>query len=689
MRALVRPHLLALALEAVPAPAATAAHHLALLALHLGGLLLVARLAHWPLWAAPVILLAFTLLHIFRCRWWPEALAPLVLVYSVALLRLVCVWGLGQVAPAWLDYGWALALSAAWGVLILLRGFERLALAWLIAAAAAAVVFAWQLWRLAPAGVTGADPFAYVQMALDLAQHGTPRHHFPLAPFAAGLGLPTLPVAHVGYVLPDAAGWAPTVWPAGYSALLALVFRLAGEHALLTFNLWVALASFAATAVLAAALAGPGSRAHALAVAGGAVFILATSPEQWVRLVVPLADGAAQFFTAAAVALALVASKQGGWPDDRRWIRSDTARVAGRNLIVAGGLGALAGLALGAAFVVRYTQALVAPALVLAALWAFKDPRRRAFAAGFAAAGALVVVPDLLYRTQLFGAPWRFGTGELALFDWRAVPGAARQLAGELLRPEEYGWLWVLTLAGALHAWRRQRRGVLLAAAAYGPVLAFHLLYPFVRARDVLFVLPPLAACAALGGAALLPALWRRGSLARAAFILALLVLSALRLQPLLTRSPGFFTFGGLLPEQRLALESLATLTEPEAVIACSLNSGAVELYSRRRAVRPGGVLQPEAAWSSDQWLTFVAALLAEGRPVYVLMDSSELDAPLAALQSRYTLTRAADLFVPVYVRTGGSENLTVPLWRVVRPATDASAAPPFRNSAFAFTMHP
>ena len=107
-------------------------------------------------------------------------------------------------------------------------------------------------------------------------------------------------------------------------------------------------------------------------------------------------------------------------------------------------------------------------------------------------------------------------------------------------------------------------------------------------------------------------------------------------------------------------------LTEPQAIVACSLNSGAVELYGGRQTVRPGRALQPGASWTSDQWLTFAAAVQADGRPLYVLMDSPEMDAPLAELRLHYRLEQAGELDVPVYYLGGGSANLTVPLWRVL-----------------------
>ena len=58
---------------------------------------------------------------------------------------------------------------------------------------AAATYFA-----LRASGVTGSDPYAYVQMAVDLARQGTLLHTFPLAPQIATWNLPTWPAVPVG-----------------------------------------------------------------------------------------------------------------------------------------------------------------------------------------------------------------------------------------------------------------------------------------------------------------------------------------------------------------------------------------------------------------------------------------------------------------------------------------------------------
>jgi hypothetical protein len=395
----------------------------------------------------------------------------------------------------------------------------------------------------------------------------------------------------------------------------------------------------------------------------GAVVLLATSPEQLTRLVVPLADGAAQALTTLAIGLALYAVRVAppsvgkGERQQRRAFPRMLARFAN---------GGVCGLALAAAYSVRYTQILVGPGIALIAWLGLRDKKTRsAFLTAFLASALLGAAPDALYRTHLYGAPWRFGTGELALFSLQAVPQAVSRLGSELLSLREFGWLWPLALVGAAYLWRRDRFALAGLAATYAPLTAFHLWYPFLRLRDVLSLYPVLAALCALGGAVVLTALWRRGAAARLPLVVSLFALGMLRLTPVLGFQHGFFTFGYLFPEQRGSLEAIAALTEAEAVIACSLNSGAVELYGERETVRPGNLLQPGLGWDEEQWLTFAAALRAQGRPLYLLMDSPEMEDPLAALQGDYAFAHVADLDVPVYFVGGGSRNLTVPLYRV------------------------
>src|SRR5450759_909159 len=111
-------HLRAVALDLQFSPFQLPGLHLGLLLLHLIGLLAVARLAHWPLWSAPILLAAVCLPSLIRRRWFSEVMAPFIILYGVAGLRLAIVNGLRRTAPPALDYTWALGLSAAWVMLI-------------------------------------------------------------------------------------------------------------------------------------------------------------------------------------------------------------------------------------------------------------------------------------------------------------------------------------------------------------------------------------------------------------------------------------------------------------------------------------------------------------------------------------------------------------------------------------------
>lgn len=640
-------HLRVLTLNRLPPTTVSLTSDLAFVLLHFFALLLVFRLAHWPMWVAPLLLLLFGLPQLFLHCLAVEVLAPLFALYALAALRLLIVYVFRHDAPDSLSYGWGLLLCGVWIGLIYLRLAQRLRWAWAILGAGGMALTGYLLWINRPAGVTGSDPLAYVLMGIDLATHGTARHHFPLALLAEGLGLPTLPTTHVGYVLPNAQGLAPTVWPPGYSVLLALAYRIAGPVGMMSLNTLLGVLNLALTFGLAQLVLPRGWRLTSLAVGAVAMVLLATSLEQYTRLGVPLADGAAQVFTTLSLLLAFY-----------------SLPLTGPRSLVACGL--LTGLSLALAFSIRYTQVLVAPGLALVVLLGLRDWRRRfTFLAPCALAAIVGALPDSLYRTELYRSPWRFGTGELALFSVAAVPEAVRSLSAELFSPNEFGWLWPFIIIGLAYLWRRNRIACLGLLAGYLPLLAFHLWYPFVKLRDVLALYAPLTVLCALGGAASVGWLWRRGAFARLLTLLGLLIWLMPRLITVWGLTHGFFTFGYLYPEQQQALQSIATLTEPEAVIACSLNSGAVELYAQRATVRPGQQLQPLASWTETQWLTFVEALRARGRPIYILMDSPEMEPPLRALQTHYSVRLVAHLPVPVFYIGGGALNLTVPLYQI------------------------
>ncbi len=126
-----------------------------------------------------------------------------------------------------------------------------------------------------------------------------------------------------------------------------------------------------------------------------------------------------------------------------------------------------------------------------------------------------------------------------------------------------------------------------------------------------------------------------------------------------LSASADFYTFGYLFPEQRAAFDTLDGLIAPNGIVAASLNSGPIGLYAHHTAVRPG-------YWTQEEWLSFVAHVMADGRKVYVLQDSSELDRPLQALAGRYQVVQIAWLTVPYFPNGDGpSINQPVALYAV------------------------
>jgi hypothetical protein len=130
----------------------------------------------------------------------------------------------------------------------------------------------------------------------------------------------------------------------------------------------------------------------------------------------------------------------------------------------------------------------------------------------------------------------------------------------------------------------------------------------------------------------------------------------------------GFYTYGFLNAEQRAHIDSIANLTPPNAVIAASLNSGSISLYANRDTIRPGHLLQPGRTWTDEELITFVNALRAESRPLYLLMDSEEMTGPADALRKCCRLVPIAELYLPYYYHDGAAANEIITLYRVDHP---------------------
>ncbi|MGQ9816288.1 MAG: hypothetical protein ACUVR3_14345, partial [Candidatus Roseilinea sp.] len=380
------------------------------------------------------------------------------------------------------------AQYVTWGALALMAG---------------AIVWAgWTALTLRTHGVSGSDPYAYAQMGVDLAERGTVFHHFPLARLTYALGIPTEPIVHVGYKLPqDVSRMATTVWPPGYAVFTGAAYKIAGEPGLYLITPLLSLISLFAVAWLAGTIARSSSLLHGhgspMAVAALAVFITATSYQQVEWQMIPMADIAAQLFSVLALTLAL------GAPAD-----------AAKQTSVAFPRAALSGVCLGVAFDIRYTQVLIAPALALALLMPISGAQpagasshsrwrsivarlpRVAVCAGFALLAAL---PLLIYHTQAFGSPLHTGSEEWANFSLTRLPETAWRTVNELLAYREFGLLAPFIIVGAWALWRGSRRRLWALLAYFAPLFIFHVAYWPLRLRDILSLFPVLSILAAIG----------------------------------------------------------------------------------------------------------------------------------------------------------------------------------------------
>ncbi len=485
-------------------------------------------------------------------------------------------------------------------------------------------------------GVTATDPYAYAQMGVDLAERGTFLHRFSLFQEVMPLHIAWAPLQPVGYHIPrNDLGDCPSVWATGASVLLAAGYRLLGEVGLYVTTPFVALLALAgAWALVQEALRGEPQPVRTLT---GAltVALLATSPEQVDRLLVPMADAAAQLFTVLTLFLALRATR----PAPALW--------------------ALAGICFAWAYWVRHTQLVLALPVLLA--WGLANRRQGISTLRslpplllFFGAALLAALPDLIYRWRVFGGPFAVETTELPLMGVQHIGPVAWQMLRDALAAGEWGYLFPLAIYGGYRLARDRRREAAVLGLAFAAVLLVNLTYRSLRLRDLIPLFPLVDLAVAYGavslvrqgwaraggrmerlGAALLPALliaWVIGSLALARWAM---------VDNLWKR--GWASFGYMRAEQRAAFDQLAELTPPQAVIGASLNAGAVMMYTGRDAIRPYD------SWTDDEWETFLHAMRARGRPVYLLDDGGLMAGFIAREQGRRRLTPIAELAVPLF----------------------------------------
>jgi hypothetical protein len=326
---------------------------------------------------------------------------------------------------------------------------------------------------------------------------------------------------------------------------------------------------------------------------------------------------------------------------------------------------ALAGACFAWAYWVRHTQLILVLPVILAVLLRIRARKSKAQPllsnilyplAIFFGVALLAALPDILYRWRVFGGPLATETTELHLMSLQHIVPVAWQMARDALVAGEWGYLFPLAIYGGYRLARDLRREAVILGSAFVAVLLVHLTYRSLRLRDLISLFPLVDLAIAYGavslvrrvramihgagqtmrlGRALLPAVmigWVILDLALARWTM---------IDDLWKR--GWASFGYMRAEHRAAFDRLAELTPPEAIVGASLNAGAVMLYTHRDAIRPYD------SWTGEEWNTFLKAMQARGRPVYLLDDGGLMAEFIVREQLRHRLTPIAELEIPLF----------------------------------------
>jgi hypothetical protein len=652
-----------------------------LLAVHLVGLVVLAvHTGHSYLWMLGLLVLLMSpqfVLSLWRRQgvFHIEALTPLWFAYLAALARRVCAKVFTQPLPLYDGFAYPEPVSSllnveavllmaivyvllCQGYLLALRSRRRDTFARYVGVTLAIVVMLWAgvaYFRHRTHGVTANDPYAYAQMAVDIAEHGDPTHLFPLFPRISNLGISWWPVVHYGYQVrvPPLQGDGRTAadWPPGWPAILAVGYLLLGEQGLYLVNPLVGLLCLVALVALVAELLYDRPWEERLLGGAFAAFCLATSYEFIDRLVVPMADASAQLFTVLTILFLL------------RGMR-------GRPRLYA----ALAGLSLGWAYLIRHTQLVLClcAAASMVYLWRNKlGPRKLFLFAGlFGFAAMLVAIPDLLYHQFVFGHFLKLESTELDLFSLSHVSATAHLMWQRAMSGNEFGYLSPLIAYGAYRMYATKRGQFLVLLIAVLGVLAVHLPYEALRLRDLLSLFPILLAWVGFG----VGDLWKRIPVGRGyttarshvlavSMLLALLLLPLLRTWPILSRPWTDYraSFGYMSEDERRGFDGLAAATVEPCVVGSSLNGGPIDLYAGRQAFRP-------AFWTVEELDVFLQEMFRQGTSVYLLDDGEALRATLEHVTAHYRVTPGAQLTVPLF---GDPDRISSRLYQI-EPLTGA-----------------
>lgn len=655
LRRVVSYHLSALALQHPPALPLVPA--LSLLFVDALILALLAQLTGAPMWNVGAVLAVFVALQFIpraRESLSPAILAPFWLVLPFILLRFIWLRLLHQDIPGYFDYAlpdirvllrleFLVAGAVFYSALIFLSQRQGIAYAVRLGALVCLGVMAAEYFEHRSLGATGSDPFAYVQMGIDLFTRGTAAHRFTLFPLIADSKIAWYPIVPVGYHLPfNLDGDAITVWSFGGAIAYGVAYRLAGESALYLVNPIFTVLSAIVTGLLAWELTRAQSRTFRLVTAWTAAAVLATSNEivNWAG--VTMVDTQALVFSTLALYCALRVYRTGKW-----------------------GWAIGAGLSWGAAYFVRHTQfVIVLGMLPLFLASPFPRLTRLKNLALLGLAAFLMALPDLWYHQIYLGSWLTPESEELSSYGLNSIPNTLAVIGQSAFSGFEFGWLTLFLLAGIFLYARREKISSSALLLWFGAALAVHLPYPALRLRDLIPEFPIFAFYIVYGIAAAI-VLLRERQQTWAMVVSALLIFLALetglmRVWNTLPRInlPPPARFGAMTQPQRGSFDTLSQLTPPNAIIGASLNSGAVELYAHRSAFRP-------ADWSAAELDEFLTVTQDKKYEIYLLEDDASLDHVLNDLRGGYHLERITTLDVPLF--GDGQVADAGALWKLTR----------------------
>jgi hypothetical protein len=544
------------------------------------------------------------------------------------------------------------------------------------------------------AGVTASDPYGYTQMAVDIATSGLPIHRFTDVPDVVSWGLSPWPLVPVGYDVPHAlTGASTSVWPPGFSAFMAFAFRLGGESAMYLIPPVFGITALLASIWLCWEVLHSWPPARRLLVAGIAVYLVGTSFLQLELAVKPASDVAAQTFVVAAICLALASRRL------RRY------RLA-----------VLAGLSLGVAFTMRYELVVIAVPLAFVFLqgaggrhvsrtdrragadrgWQGVAPSRNwSVRALLCCAGAawIPTLPIFAYHLVAYGHPFAVPSSELPLIAPANMLETAGPVAADFFSSNHFLYVVPFLVVGLAVLWRERRCHALLFLVWMTVIVLVHLPYLATDVRHLLPIFPAVSLIAAVGSIHLLQSVarlatkpsgsgrrdpgsgrWDPGSgrwdlaamltwsavwvVTLTATLIALYARADLAFGSTDPSRSSFRAFGYLHANQRVAFDTLAAVTPPDAFVATTLNAGPIELYARRHPVRP-------SAWTAQEWTLFLDRAMTEHRKVFLLLDGDELKQPLERARSSHPVTYVTTLPAHYFAPDAGSIDADVDLFQI------------------------